>query len=378
MSYSYPDQDHAPRITDSDLAEARVIVDNELRTMVNHASVIDADCGDIDDIRAAVLDPFRPATDLSDERYSVPDPWNTAGAFASVLKVSRGKRGTSKVAKLAGRAPVMGSTDGDYGRIPASIAQHAIAELRTLAGGFIDGGRLAVLTDAIYGDDIPPLIGAETFSWSEVVPMSIDGLAVTVDRFRNVGLSGGASARLDRAVGPEYRTHDDDPRDFPTTWQTNDTDIGRAWPTRRRLRTPRLRKGEVRERFAPFVVSADGDITVTRELLAPAADIDHAFIGHRHYVRPVTRRAKRTARKAQTTIVTLPASVPLPMALAPTLEGLKPGKRVAWRHGDASGTATMSASGRVNVRGGGVIVRSGRSVSAVVRAMRLQIARTTA
>lgn len=411
MSYSYPTHDHAPRVTDDDMDDARAIVDAELRALTGHGCLLTMDVGDVDDIRARHLDPFRPTTDHAGDRYVAPDPWSTPGAYQSVVKIGRNKRGTTRAVQRAGRAPVVGSDRWVHGRESSGTlpidpsSRDLLRGVRRLAGGAVDGDELAALTDRLYHGQIPALIGRETWDWKEAVPMSDGKLETRIDRWRNVGLSGGIHPRVDSMVGREYRTSDDDPRHYPTSWMTGGTRT--TWPARLRLSMPRPRRGEQRTSRV-FVGHVDAPPSIHSEHLAPHDRIvvrwvgddgcehwqygpaTHAWMGHRLYVRPASRRARTLARKRATRHVVLRVNVPMERAIAPVLEALTPGTRVTWEHGASRGTASMSATGRLNVRcgdtignrghvaAGGWVIRSGRSVRGVVRAIAATMARTGA
>jgi hypothetical protein len=372
------EQYNDPTNADDDVA---AIVANEIRTLINWASVTTADVGDIDDVRAPhVWNVGRETTDHRPDQYRAPDQYRES--VTAVRTVKRGKKGSSVTVTRHGRSLVGGHTADvqAVGRIPAAVVRDAIDRTRERSStGLADGIALARLATLLY--DIPDLIGGDVTSWSEVIPATdengrpMDPRDIAAHLDHPVGLSGGLSPTLDRAVGPEYRTADDDPRSFPRAWTTGATSL--SWPDRRRIVRVRRRKNETdRETVVRSDQNGRGTLWAhVTELWAPGPD-GRAFIGHTGYERPMTVRERR-ARRARLTDgrVELDQSSDLADGLAGAIaERVDAGLsgRWEWEHGDDHGTFTLSRSGRLNVNGAGYRVSGARTIEGVRAQLRAQ------
>lgn len=370
---------HAPRIAPEQWAELDALAQLEIQALTTYGSVSTADVGDIDPVRANAI--WRVGTVFGTERaerYSAPDWWH---ATKSERTVRRSKRGSTTIVRKYGRAVVAGDSGAGLFGAMVDALRHGSPV------GHVDAIALQRLTDAWcerHGIDLPALIGTEMTQHHDIIPMSdADPRDIAAMLEHPVGLSGGICPRLDRAVGPEYRTFDTDPRFFPTSYGANGTDVrGQYRPSRFRMRA---RKGE---RPRTWVVRGDRNgrgshwWTVT-ELLAASADQRRAFRGHGAYVRPMSLAERRTLRKrvaVDDVDVTGDIAGNIAGAIAERVDAGATG-RWAW-HADVAngvrltGAFTVSGAGRIGVSGAGFRVVGARTPGAVLAHLRAQAAAT--
>lgn len=309
--------------------ESSAIVGNELATLVRHAEVLGADVGTIDAVRSAHTW-LRPMVDAPiSERYSaVPD---ADEATKAVVKVGHNKRGATRKVVRHGRAVVVGSCDTSA---PAWTRESTIAsvladvpfEQRDSLGRAraLDIGKV---THIAYGEMIPPLLGGDTTSWSEVVysdESAIDRFGVAIHTV------GGTLAGTARPL--------------------------KAWPTRYKVGSVKVRNAE------------RGD---THELISASSTPGRVFIGHRAIERQQTVHGKRVAWSARVDNAFIGNDEqPLPDAIAPVLRTLERGKRYSFTHRDSTLTCSLSPSGTYSVRVNGEQIK-GRTIIGVTRKLSL-------
>jgi len=233
----------------------------------------------------------------ADDMAPAPDHHERVRAATRTTRTNRGA--TVDMVTRHGRAYVGGSTTArdPYWHGPtvphacamsAPALAYAIDTAPRTANGMVDAVSLARLTDIAY-PDVPRLIGADVLSFEE--------------------------------FGAWDETRARTPR--------------RGHGTRYRLQTIRPRAGELARARAG-------------ELLAPAADPDHVWIGHRREPRSTTVRA---ARAAQRRAVDDAVIVPDGAVLADVLAGIAASVprfpyRVTWSHRGESGAITATGSER--------------------------------
>ena len=180
-----------------------------------------------------------------ESRHAVaPDVHERVRASVKVRRSNSGRE--DREVTRHGRAYVIGRADVAPNREHSMSAERARRMLEDTPRATVGHDAISVYraTQALYGDSIPDLIGADVLAFHE------------------------------------FRSWDEVQSRTPL----------KGPGTRYRLTTVRARIGE-----APTVdIGADG-LTVTG-LLAPSADTDHVFIGHRLIVRPVTVRDARALR----------------------------------------------------------------------------------
>lgn len=256
----------------------------------------------------------------TDQHQGAPDGYDRVKAITRTVRSRKGV--TYQDVVMHGRGYVQGSAERRSatfhgptlpGRctMSARALQHAIETAPRAVNG-TDAVSLARLADVAY-PDVPRLIGADVLSFAEF-----------------------------------------------GTWDPDRARTPRKGPgTRYRLPTVRARSGEIREPF---------------ELLAPAADPDHVWIGHRHVRRSITVRAERAKRAKRTDLaVVVPAGLPLADGLAAAVcEVPRVPYRVTWERDDMRGTVTVTGSAdrkRFSVTGLPVAVRNLRTVEGLRRAI---------
>jgi hypothetical protein len=277
-------------------------------------------------------------------------------ATTATLKRTRGKKGTSTVVVRHGASIARGlfldyEVDPTASRVPVSVIEDAVWRARREHG--FDAVELARIATFAY--DLPPLIGGEFASWSEVLP---DDVSAGVD---------GSTVAV-HTSGPYYG---------------NTAPKLKAWPTRYALPAVRARKGEelsetvtmpvlkVRKRQTwDSGVAWDGyehDVTVTR-LSAPCATPDRRFIGHRACHRQTTVHGKRVAR---TYLEQIKLTGDYLASLVNLASIANKGESYTWRTDDGAhrGTLTVSPTGRysVTVKGSDIRVRGAKSPQGIAK-----------
>jgi len=315
----------------------------------------------------AILDPRTRGESIS---YTRPAP-SPFVATVSGRKVTRGKRGTSTTITTRGRVLVVGdSTAIDdqttrTGRVPRVVISHAIDALRDHNRyGHVDGDRLAALTSRLY--DVPDLIGTDHWSWSGAVEIPSSGAAI-LSRHRT-GISGGMSPLLDAAIGPEYRTRDDDPAWFPAGYPAP-VHI-RRHATRVRISTPRGRKLDAAQPSTRVILAGkNGRGTSWWTVSTLRAGTDRpgtVFIGFDRVTRGETVKNERRAVIRDTFVVDSVGDVP---TLAAIVADDGPGRYV-WTLADGtdSGIVTVDKRGRLSITSdSGIVVRQCRTIDALRR-----------
>ena len=311
------------------------------------------------------LDPARVTRDHRADVY-VPIDWHAA--TASGKRVTRGKTGTSTTITTRGRVVVVGDShafDDELltPRVPRVVVSHAIDELRTgNRFGHVDGNALARLTDRLYGDSIPALIGTDHYGWSEASPeIPMDSHALQALIVTTVGLSGGADRTLDtfaapRGHGAHYGTL--------TAYKRK----GRTFPRRTRVHVPRERKTDVKPRTR-FVLRTDhhaaygatSNVWCAVEVRGSGDDDTTMFVGYRRVARGATVHGKRTSRTAIVETFTVRTMVEL-ATVAASLRSIG-AARYGWQCGSATGTMTVDKRGRVSIVGNGVEIRQTTSLA---------------
>jgi hypothetical protein len=267
---------------------------------------------------------FHGGTTFGDESEHAPAPDVHERVRAATRKERTRKGATVDMVTVHGRAYVQGSTvtrdhhwQGPtltgHAAMSAARVDHALRTAPRASHG-IDAIAITRLTDIVYGDSIPALIGADVIAWDEYHALTSDSVAWSERT---------ATYRPARHV------------------------------TRRRLTTIRPRKGETVQRVTFY----DGQ-SITR-LLAPDTDPAYAWRGHRRYTRPVTVRATRETRKRVADDVhAIDPAAPLgeTLALLATLSPESGNYRATWSHGTMSGSLTVTGSDtrrryRVTVKG---------------------------
>jgi len=311
------------------------------------------------------LNPTRATRDHTADVYVDVD-WHAA--TSSGKKVTRGKRGTSTTITTRGRVVVVGDSHAFDDslltpRVPRVVVAHAIDALR--AGnrlGHADGNALARLTDRLYGDDIPALIGTDHYGWSEASPeIPMDAHALQALIVTTSGLSGGADHALDSFASP--RGHGNHYGAL-----TAYTRKARTFPLRRRVNVPRERVSDAKPRERYTLRTDHHAAYGTRSTiyrvteLRGGADNDAAlFVGNRRVARGATVHGKRSTRSAIVETFTVDTLA----ALATVAASLKSigAARYAWQCGSATGTLTVDKRGRVSIVGNGVEIRQATSLA---------------
>lgn len=272
----------------------------------------------------------------------------TAQAWSATehaVKRERGKKGTSVKVVRRGAAYVIGSTAGtsgdDHGMLDGcdTLVHHYG---RRMAHGW-DAIGIAKMTSAMF-PEIPAMIGSEAVAWSEIVPADVsstDVHGVAVHSADATGYLTCTSAIVDAVTGPAR----------------GGSRKVVAWPTRNTIRKARARTND----------PEGNDV----ELVAPASDLEHVWVGHTLVKRPPVKHA-RTARAART--VGAYRADTLSHALA-ALEGrtVEPGQRVTVSGDTWSLTVRRSAAAKrawhARVKRDGaepVEVRNGASLGAIL------------
>ncbi len=299
--------------------------------------------GDIAPLRAnhlRVTDrPF--ASESTDAAQRAEDSYRAL--TTSTVARKRTKKGNTSTVRRYGQSLVAGDTDA-YGAgsiVPVSVLSHALEECRTIrhADGREETRYMAdaigVARVASLAFDIPPLLGGEFLSFSEELPAEVSTLL-------DWNVTGSTGAYM----------------------ATNETKL--TYAPRLRLPSLRLRKGEKAEETVTF---HDGQ-SVTR-LASPSVDRDHAFMGHRAYVRPSTVRQVRASRAVVREAFTLNSGDPL-ASLAAVAGIIGKGDKVRFATADRSivGTLTRGKGGKYSATiPDGPTVKGARTVAAIVKAL---------
>lgn len=207
-------------------------------------------------------------------------------------KRSNSGKSTAIVGKH-GRAYVTGSRTSRNGSTWTDRAIAHVIETAPQSTNGVDGIALSRIADWFY--DLPRLIGADTVAFEESLHHGLRGADPHTARF----------------------------------------------PTRYGL---------------PMVRRRSGDIGADHELLAPSADPEHVWIGHRHVLRSASAREIRaTKRRAVDDAWNMDPSTGLAeqVGTLARIADLADGPyRATWQHGEMAGTLTRSGSGfRVTISG---------------------------
>jgi hypothetical protein len=291
------------------------------------------------------------------------------------------KGGQTQKVTRRGTPYVIGSWSHDVegaagwsGALAVAIEQHA--------GRY--GARAAeilAVTDALFGDDIPPLLGSDTLSFEEIVRpiyetvelegVMLNGEPITTTIGPDLGECRVAVSHAG-LTGSDRVADVDSLAAHSAVYRAHTANLER-WPTRYRLRTPKLRKAE-REATAPTTAprrttigyrtddtartiihrvhytaprweTSDTATTVrpatVTELPAATDDKSTLFVGHRKMTRPPTTREQNSGKREARTIEetdTVPATAEAVEALVARLapgDAIKMGPAVRVSRGKA-------------------------------------------
>jgi hypothetical protein len=310
--------------------------------------------------------------------------------------VTRSRKGrTSFVVTHRGAAQIVGSwigtpdmdEDEDNGAESYPVYAEVLERLGLLKSGRI--GRKAqdvlAITQALYGDQIPPLMGTDVMQWASLTPART-GVRHDVNDDGTPDYGDWASA--DECYTARHRSHllTELPHGASLAGvKASDLEDERehagalkAWPTRYKLRRVHGRRiGDPTDRTETL---SNGYCWTERDhLTAPGADSERVWIGHKLVTRPAPKNGASTngrrARVARVkrTIDEIHATT-LPELLA-RFASVPVGKRAKWTCQGKSGTFTRAADSRMTVgTPQGALVKSVRTVDAVERKLTAYLA----
>jgi hypothetical protein len=345
---------------DTAAADSAAVV-ADMATLLRHSIVTPGAVGDFDTDRE--LHAYMHDKHDGDTPEHAPAPDYFDGVRHTVTRKRSRKGTTTTTVARRGTAFVIGAEtnaghDGRYtlasSRIVLPVARRLIEQYSRRGVQGRDGIGLARLASHAY--DIPRLIGTDAEQKSEVIPEHI--CAQDIDRMRSYARHvDGETLRAQRVTRhatryalpmPRKRTADPTPREHVEHLPTADVDARQWW----------------------HVIEHRG----------AADDVMMMFVGHRKVRRGATQAAMRKARVYLESVV-IRADDDLPTVLAQYVATLPKGgaARWEWEGTGITGTVTVSASGRYNVRGAFdgetvIVVRSARTSTAVARQVARQLA----
>jgi len=346
---------------DSAAADCAAVV-ADMSTLLRHAVVTPSAVGDFDADRALHAYMHDKHDGDTPEHAAAPDYFD--GVRHTVTRKRSRKGTTTTTVARRGTAFVIGSecppagNDGRYtmasARVVLPVARRLIEESTRRGVQGRDGIGLARLASHAY--DIPSLIGSDAESWSEVIPEHV--CAQDIDMMRSYARHvEGETLRAQRVTRhatryalpmPRWRAADPAPREHIEHLPTADDDARQWW----------------------HVIEHRG----------AADDTMMMFLGHRKVRRGATQASMRKARIYLESVV-IRGDDDLPTILAEYVTTLPAGSaaRWAWEGTGITGTVTVSAGGRYNVRGtfdgaSIIVVRSARTSTAVARQVARQLA----
>jgi len=346
---------------DSAAADSAAVI-SDMVTLLRHSVVATSMTGAFDATRA--LHAYMHDLHDEDTPDHAPAPDYYDGVRHTVTRKRSRKGTTTTTVARRGTAFVIGSechpagNDGRYtmasSRVVLPVARRLIEQSTRQGVQGRDGIGLARLASSAY--DIDPLIGSDAESWSEVIPADV--CAQDIDRMRTYARHvHGETLRAQRVTRhatryalpmPRKRDADPTPREHVEHLPTADVDARQWWKV-------------IEHRGA-------------------ADDTMMIFMGHRKVKRGPTQASLRKARVYLESVIIREAD-DLPTVLAQYVATLPKGSaaRWAWEGTGITGTVTVSAGGRYNVRGtfdgaSIIVVRSARTSTAVARQVARQLA----
>ena len=311
---------------------------DDIETLAAYAALLTAERGSMNALRAAHtwFGADGHAADAIAYASTLPD-WSTSMTSDMTRRRSNSGRTVTTVTRhgrswSVGHAgiwhgrPIRGAGSLDVDRRAARVAA-ALDGIRVSSSGAVDGRDLAAVTDILF--DVPPLIGGDLTSWSEVLPDAV-------------------SARV--AAGPyNYAAWVDDT--MPASAERKRAARRVSWPTRYALppRPPRADEtSQTVDRLPCERVDGRSWFRVTE--CPTVLDDGRVMVGHG---RPRDRTATVRTRRRSTRVsyaVKVRRSMSLADGLAIIAADAKRGDRVSWRHGLDVGSLTVSAAGHYAAR----------------------------